>query len=109
MTQPEEDRRASMEKYGFGPETMRRTRICPVCSRATTAEGPCCPSCGAVLPGETLYDRYRREHPCCPCCGAVLRTLQGFCPHCGARLKKEPMEEDRGGDRGQTHGNDGEI
>ena len=90
----DDDRRASMEKYGFGPTAMRQTRVCPVCRRATTSSGTHCPACGAALPEETLYDCYRRQHPCCPRCGAVLGTVSDFCPHCGARLTKDTPEEE---------------
>ena len=80
-------RKESMELYGFGPEVMKQTRVCPRCGTATTAHGANCSVCGAKLPGETLYDEYLRRHLQCPYCHAVLKSLSNYCPKCGKKLR----------------------
>ena len=84
-------RKESMELYGFGPETMKHTRVCTQCGTATTADTKTCTVCGAALPEETLYDLYTRRHLRCPYCHAILKDLSNYCPQCGAALSKNIM------------------
>ena len=79
-------RRVSLLEYGFGPETMRNRKICPVCGRANGAGRTICADCGAALPGKTLYDFYRARHRCCPGCGVAVTDVAVYCPECGTRL-----------------------
>ena len=73
-------------EYGFGPETLRGRKICPVCGRASRADRTHCADCGARLPETTLYDFYRSRHRCCPGCGVAVTEVAVYCPECGARL-----------------------
>ena len=80
-------RTESMKLYGFGPEIMKRTRVCTQCGTATTSDTKNCAVCGAILPKETLYDLYSMRHLRCPYCHAVLKDLSNFCPQCGKKLR----------------------
>ena len=43
-------RRVVLLEYGFGPETLRRRKICPSCGVVVTDVARYCPECGARLP-----------------------------------------------------------
>ena len=86
MTDIENTRQEGMERYGFGPEAMKHTRVCTNCGTSTTADAMFCAVCGARLPRETLYDLYKQKHLCCPYCDAVLTRPSEYCPHCGKKL-----------------------
>ena len=75
-------RRVSLLEYGFGPETLRGRKVCPVCGKANSAGQ-------TALPKETLYDFYRARHRCCPGCGVVVTDVAVYCPECGTWLSKE--------------------
>ena len=79
-------RQVTLLEYGFGPETMRRRKICPECGRANPAQDTRCTECGAALPEKTLYDFYRSRHRCCPGCGVAVTSVAVYCPECGTRL-----------------------
>lgn len=81
-------RRVVLLEYGFGPETLRRRKICPSCGKANSADRTDCADCGARLPEMTLYDFYRSRHRCCPGCGVAVTNVARYCPECGARLPK---------------------
>lgn len=81
-------RRVVLLEYGFGPETMRRRKICPNCGRANNSRETHCADCGAILPEKTLYDFYRSRHRCCPGCGIAVTDVAQYCPECGKRLPK---------------------
>ena len=46
-------RQVTLLEFGFGPETMRRCKLCPECGRANPAQDTHCADCGAVLPEKT--------------------------------------------------------
>ena len=79
-------RQVTLLEYGFGPETMRRRKICQECGRANRAQETHCADCGAALPEKTLYDFYCSRHRCCPTCGEPVTSVAIYCPECGARL-----------------------
>lgn len=81
-------RRVVLLEYGFGPETMRRRKICPNCGRANNSRETHCTDCGVTLPEKTLYDFYRSRHRCCPGCGIAVTDVAQYCPECGKRLPK---------------------
>ena len=81
-------RRVVLLEYGFGPETLRRRKICPSCGKANSADRTDCADCGARLPEMTLYDFYRSRHRCCPGCGVAVTNVARYCPECGVRLPK---------------------
>lgn len=78
----------NLEHYGFGPNVMRRTKICSKCGQVARSGSFFCPSCGEKLPQETLFDRYKRQHKCCPDCDTVLSTDSRYCPNCGRQIPK---------------------
>ena len=76
-----------LERYGFGPNVMKKNKVCARCGQAVNAEAADCPNCGEKLRGETLFDRYKQRHACCPACDTVLPRDARFCPHCGLALE----------------------
>ncbi|MBE6710781.1 MAG: zinc ribbon domain-containing protein [Clostridia bacterium] len=82
-----ESRFRNLEQFGFGPNVMKKTKICAKCGQIAKTGTFFCRRCGAFLPRETLYDRYRRQHACCTGCGTVLTKDAKYCPHCGMRTR----------------------
>ena len=76
----------TLERFGFGPNVMKMTRICPRCAQAVKTKADVCPECGERLPRETLFDRYKRQHRSCPDCDAILSRDCQYCPNCGKQL-----------------------
>ncbi len=76
-----------MMEYGFGPDIMRLTKVCPHCGRGNPAANTACTDCGGALGEQTLLDLYRSRHPCCPDCGIAVRNATLYCPECGARIR----------------------
>jgi len=72
-----------LEQYGFGPNVMKKTKVCPDCGQLARARSMICSRCGARLPFATLFDSYKRRHPCCPQCSTILTADTKYCPHCG--------------------------
>jgi predicted amidophosphoribosyltransferase len=70
----------------FGPDAMRRVKVCPGCGAAASADKRRCPVCGARLPGETVYQTWISRQPRCGGCGAPVSPADHYCPRCGARL-----------------------
>ncbi len=81
-------RQVMLLEYGFGPETMKRRKICTECGRANGAQDTHCTDCGAALPSKTLYDFYLSRHRCCPGCGVAVTEYAVYCPECGTRLPR---------------------
>jgi len=54
-----------LESYGFGPNIMKKTRICSKCGRAINTSENICPVCGNQLNVFTLYDWYKKMHASC--------------------------------------------
>lgn len=86
MSPAEKIRYRNMEDFGFGPNVMKKTKICAKCGRMAEANARTCPECGERLSGETLFDRYKRQHKCCPDCDTVLTEDAKYCPHCGIQI-----------------------
>ena len=74
-----------LEQFGFGPNVMKKIKICPQCGQIAKKYSVFCHSCRAFLKRETLYDRDRKQHKCCAGCGTVLTVDARFCPHCGMK------------------------
>ena len=82
-------RRENMIRYGFGPEVMKRTKVCIRCGQKGDADRQFCVGCGERLPDTTLYDFYRGIHSYCPICDTVVTQTTQFCPKCGTKIKKQ--------------------
>jgi len=82
----------NLEQFGFGPNVMKKTKVCTKCGQIAKAGSLFCRSCGAFLPRETLYDRYRRNHRCCTGCGTVLTDDAKYCPQCGRKTRADAEE-----------------
>lgn len=77
-----------LEAFGFGPNIMKRTRICISCGKAVDSKKNRCLLCGTRLPDHTLYDYYKKMHVCCPLCDTVLTSDSKYCPHCGTEIHR---------------------
>ena len=72
-----------LEQYGFGPNVMKKTKVCPHCGQLAKVRSMVCSRCGARLSSATLFDSYKRRHPACAHCGTILTADTKFCPQCG--------------------------
>ena len=97
MSPTEQLRYKNMEDFGYGPNVMKKTKVCAKCGKMVRANAKTCPECGERLSSETLFDRYKRQHKCCPECDTVLSPDSLYCPNCG----KQIVQEKRNG--GQTN------
>ena len=75
-----------LEQCGYGPNVMKRTKVCPHCGAVINSKQSYCHACGMRLLTKTLYDRYKERHLCCNKCGTVLASDSCYCPHCGMQL-----------------------
>lgn len=75
----------NMAHYGFGPDAMKKLRVCENCGTASIKKEKFCVDCGRRLPDKTLYDLYIERHRLCSGCGAILTDEMEFCPRCGAK------------------------
>jgi len=80
-----------MEDYGFGPNVMKKTKVCARCGKKVRANAKTCPDCGEKLSSETLFDRYKRQHKCCPNCDTVLTPDSLYCPNCGKQILRKAV------------------
>lgn len=76
----------NLEHYGFGPNVMKKNKVCAKCGKMVGANTKICPECGEQLPQETLFDRYKQQHKCCPDCDIVLAADSQYCPNCGRQI-----------------------
>lgn len=72
-----------LEKFGFGPNVMKKNKVCPRCGKLVGARLTVCPDCNERLSSETLFDRYKRRHLNCFHCDNVLPPGSRYCPICG--------------------------
>ncbi len=79
----------NLERFGFGPNVMKKLRVCPRCGHMVKSRADTCPDCGERLPRETLFDRYKRKHLSCPNCDTVLTADALYCPNCGNMVTKK--------------------
>ena len=79
----------NLEHFGFGPNVMKKLRVCPRCGQMVKSRAGTCPECGEKLPKETLFDRYKRKHLSCPNCDTVLTSDALYCPNCGSMVTKK--------------------
>jgi len=106
MSPTEKLRYRNMEYFGFGPNVMKKTKVCTHCGRMAKANARNCPECGEKLPRDTLFDRYKQQHQCCPTCDTVLAADSQYCPNCGKQImqKAEDYKENtpQGGRNNET-------
>ena len=79
----------NLERFGFGPNAMKKLRVCPRCGQMVRSRADTCPNCGERMPNETLFDRYKRKHQSCPHCDTVLTDDTLYCPNCGKLVINE--------------------
>ncbi len=78
-----------LEQFGFGPNVMRKTRLCPACGTLVTDGTGQCPRCRKELPELTLFAWYAGQHSTCAYCQTLLSPDCQYCPHCGRRVRTE--------------------
>lgn len=88
----------NMELFGYGPNVMKKTKVCLNCGRMVSAKTRICPDCKEKLSRETLFDRYKRQHACCSDCDTVLAPGSFYCPNCGKQLSTRTAGHEKGGD-----------
>lgn len=72
-----------MEEYGFGPCAMKQVKVCKNCGTMASFDLAFCLECGKMLPAETLFDLYIRNHYVCNSCKAIIPSEYRYCPQCG--------------------------
>ena len=80
-------RLASMEQYGFGPNVMKRTKVCKNCGTIAYAAESICKVCGEKLPKETVFQQYKKRHLYCYRCDTVVPEKTLYCPQCGDKMR----------------------
>ena len=78
-----------MEDFGYGPNVMKKNKVCPKCGKMVSARLRNCSDCGERLAKETLFDYYKQQHDCCPDCDTVLTSDAMYCPNCGRMVTKK--------------------
>ena len=78
----------NLESFGFGPNVMKKMRVCPRCGQTVKSKTNICPNCGDTLPKETLFDLYKQKHMSCPECDTVLAPGSMYCPNCGKAVRR---------------------
>ena len=87
----------NLEHFGFGPNVMKKTKICSQCGRVAKANSSYCSKCSERLPPETLFDCYKKQHTCCPNCDTVLAPGSQYCPNCGEQILLKAAGNEKGG------------
>lgn len=82
----EKVRHENMEQYCFGPEAMKKIKVCRDCGASVDSELLFCDKCRKPLPAESLYVKYVHGHFVCEKCKIEVRSDYKFCPQCGERL-----------------------
>lgn len=80
-----------MEQYGFGPNAMKKIKVCDVCGTIARADETVCDACGEMLPQETVFQQYKKRHLHCTHCETIVSPGMRYCPQCGARLNNGPQ------------------
>ena len=89
MSPTEQLRYRNMEDFGYGPNVMKKTKVCPKCGRMVNSRFHKCPDCDERVLSETLFDRYKKQHLSCPYCDTVLAPDSLYCPNCGKKIEQE--------------------
>ena len=95
MSPTDQLRYKNMEDLGYGPNVMKKNKVCPKCGKMVKAIFGTCPDCGEALSDETLFDRYKRQHACCPDCDTVLAPGSLYCPNCGKAVMCKAMNYEK--------------
>ena len=80
---------SELEKFGFGPNVMKKNKVCSECGAVVSSEFENCGICGALLPEETLFIKYISLHKVCPECNCVVKADANYCPQCRAVFTKD--------------------
>ena len=83
-----------LRHFGYGPETMKRIKVCGNCHEGNDASENFCTRCGHRLPEKTLFFIYQQMHPYCPVCGTVAPDHALYCPSCASKLVNRTAESE---------------
>ncbi len=80
-----------LDHFGFGPNVMKKLKVCPKCGSLAETNSVFCSKCGERLPDGSLFDVYKSLHKCCSVCDIVIPAGAAYCPNCGKEItnKKE--------------------
>lgn len=78
-----------LEKYGFGPNVMKKNKVCSNCGTVVSSELENCNICGTHLPEETLFLKYISLHKVCSVCNSVVKVNANYCPQCRTVFLKD--------------------
>ena len=53
---------ATRNEFGFGPDAMKKKKVCRYCKSICNTEGNFCHICGSMLPAKTLFDIYGQKN-----------------------------------------------
>lgn len=76
----------NMEQCGFGPEIMKKIKICKSCGCVSPEDEKYCRECGELLPKKTLFQNYLEKHKCCKKCQTIVADNKEYCPQCGTKI-----------------------
>lgn len=82
-------RLANMEENGFGPDVMKKVKVCEHCGVRSPVRARYCTACGNLLPVESVFEQYKKRHTYCVSCDLVVPQEARFCPQCGREIRKE--------------------
>lgn len=63
-------RQVRLMEYGFGPDIMRLTKVCPCCGKGNPSRSRTCADCGAALGDKTLLISIAPGIPAAPAAAA---------------------------------------
>ncbi len=76
----------SMGRFGFGPQEMKKIKVCVRCGTMASSAQLFCRECGEKLPSVTLFQMYKERHCYCPVCDTVVSDQTRYCPQCGSKV-----------------------
>ena len=87
-------RHKGMDFYGFGPDAMKKIKVCSECGKKLNIGEKFCTECGKELSQDSLYDMYRKAHLYCKYCDIVVSDNSKYCLKCGRKIVNEGRETD---------------
>ncbi len=80
---------SKLEEYGFGPNVIKKNKVCSDCGAVVSSEFENCNICGTLLPKDTLFVKYVSLHKVCQVFNCVVKDDSHLCPQCGNVLSED--------------------